>query len=167
MPAITLVPWSDDDLDTLRRSNADEMMTYLGGPETEEQLVARHERYLRLAREGTARMFRIGTDAHPEGVGVIGFWQTEHEGLAVYEAGWSVETAHQGQGIASESLVAVIALARADGERPALHAYPRVDNLASNAICRKAGMELRGEFDFEYPPGTPIRCNDWAVRFDA
>ncbi len=43
-------------------------------------------------------------------------------------------------------------------------AYPKVDNAASNAICRKAGFELRGEVDFEYPKGHPIRCHDW--RFD-
>ena len=45
-----------------------------------------------------------------------------------------------------------------------MHAYPKVGNEASNAICRKAGFELLGECDFEYPKGHPIRCNDW--RFD-
>jgi RimJ/RimL family protein N-acetyltransferase len=36
-------------------------------------------------------------------------------------------------------------------------------NEASNAICRKLGFELLGEEDFEYPPGNPIRCNDWRL----
>jgi hypothetical protein len=31
-------------------------------------------------------------------------------------------------------------------------------------VCRKAGFELVGECDFEYPKGHPIRCNDW--RYD-
>ncbi|MFF2660488.1 hypothetical protein ACFVUH_24400 [Kitasatospora sp. NPDC058032] len=39
-----------------------------------------------------------------------------------------------------------------------------VDNPASNAVCRGAGFELLGARDFAYPPGRPMRCNDW--RFD-
>ena len=54
--------------------------------------------------------------------------------------------------------------AAADGRHRWAHAYPRVDNAASNAVCRKAGFELLGEVGFEYPEGTPIRCCDW--RFD-
>ncbi|WP_440086780.1 hypothetical protein [Streptosporangium sp. LJ11] len=44
-----------------------------------------------------------------------------------------------------------------------LHAYPSVDHPASNAICRKLGFFLLGERDFEYPPGTTMRCNDWRL----
>ncbi|KQO97760.1 GNAT family N-acetyltransferase [Leifsonia sp. Leaf264] len=161
MPDVTLKPWSTDDLETLRRSNAPEMMTYLGGPETEEKLLTRQERYLRLGREGEAHMFRIVTPEHPEGVGVIGYWNAVHADTAVYETGWSVESAYQGQGIGTRALVAVLEHAGFVGGRRSVHAYPRTDNAASNAICAKAGMTLNGEMDFEYPPGTPIRCNDW------
>jgi RimJ/RimL family protein N-acetyltransferase len=45
-----------------------------------------------------------------------------------------------------------------------VYAFPSVDNAPSNAICRKVGFELLGEKDFEYPPGNPLRCNEW--RFD-
>jgi RimJ/RimL family protein N-acetyltransferase len=45
-----------------------------------------------------------------------------------------------------------------------VHAFPSVENAASNAICRKAGFSLLREHDFEYPKGHPMRCNDW--RFD-
>ena len=44
-----------------------------------------------------------------------------------------------------------------------MHAYPSVDNPPSNAICRKLGFTLLGEHDFEYPPGNPMRCNDWVL----
>jgi hypothetical protein len=39
-----------------------------------------------------------------------------------------------------------------------------VSNGASNAVCRRAGFELLGESEFEYPPGTTIVSNDW--RYD-
>ncbi len=44
------------------------------------------------------------------------------------------------------------------------HAYPSIDNPPSNAACRKAGFELLGEIDFEYPPGNPLRCNEWRIE---
>ena len=55
----------------------------------------------------------------------------------------------------------MIEVARAQRLHRYLHAYPKVDNAASNAICRKAGFILLGAMDFEYPPGHPIVCNDW------
>jgi hypothetical protein len=39
-----------------------------------------------------------------------------------------------------------------------------VANVPSNAICRSLGFELLEELEFEYPPGSLMRCNDW--RFD-
>jgi hypothetical protein len=42
-----------------------------------------------------------------------------------------------------------------------LHAFPSVDKPSSNAVCCKAGLTLSGAREFEYPPGHPIRCNDW------
>jgi len=43
---VRLDAWSAGDLDLLRRVNAPEMTTHLGGPETDEQVVARHRRCL-------------------------------------------------------------------------------------------------------------------------
>ena len=33
-----------------------------------------------------------------------------------------------------------------------------------DAICRKLGFTLLGPVDFEYPPGHPMRCNDWRLE---
>lgn len=162
MADVNLKPWADDDLDLLRRSNVPVMMEYLGGPESEQKLQERHVRYLRLGREGTASMFRITTAEHPEGVGVIGFWEHDWKGEPSLESGWSVEPGYQGQGIATAALRAVCAEAAARRPGLTVYAFPRVDNAASSAICRKAGFEFRGEDDFEYPPGHPIRSNVWA-----
>jgi RimJ/RimL family protein N-acetyltransferase len=50
--------------------------------------------------------------------------------------------------------------ARAAGETLLVHAYPQVDNLASNAVCRKAGFTLRSEVPFEIRPGRVLHVND-------
>ncbi|MEJ3405887.1 GNAT family N-acetyltransferase [Rathayibacter sp. YIM 133350] len=164
MPEVTLAPWSDDDLATLRRSNAPEMMTYLGGPESEEGLVARHERYLRLWKEGTAQMYRIVIADHPEGVGSVGVWNDDHHGNGALETGWAVESAYQGHGIATAAVRTVLRLARDTRGNVEVYAYPRTSNEASNAICRKAGFELIGEESFEYPKDAWSASNIWVHR---
>ena len=45
-----------------------------------------------------------------------------------------------------------------------VHAFPKVVNAPSNAICRKLGFELLGEVDFPARRGGVVRCNDW--RFE-
>jgi RimJ/RimL family protein N-acetyltransferase len=70
---------------------------------------------------------------------------------------------HQGLGIAAAAARAVTARA-VTGRRAELHAFPSVDHPASNSVCRRAGFALLGEVDFEYPPGRPMRCNDWWLR---
>ncbi|GAA4372476.1 GNAT family N-acetyltransferase [Agromyces bauzanensis] len=164
MADITLHPWSPDDLDLLRRANTPELMDQLGGVETDEQVIARHERYLRMQHEGTAFQFRIEIPGHTEGVGVIGYWQREHHGEPVLEAGWSVEEAYRGQGIAPAAVAAMLERARAAGETLPVYAYPRVDNPASNAVCRKAGFTLVGEEDFEVKPGLVLHASVWVAQ---
>ena len=52
---------------------------------------------------------------------------------------------------------------RSEGTRQFIHAFPSIENPASNAICRKAGFTFLEEVTFEYPPGSFMRCNDWQL----
>ncbi|WP_344372271.1 GNAT family protein [Agromyces tropicus] len=167
MSDVSLRPWSDDDLDLLRRTNAPELTANLGGPESDEQVATRHERYLRGWRDGSSQMYAITTPDHPEGVGAIGFWPRDEGGRALFEAGWTVVAAHQGHGIARAALDLLVAEARAADPARALAAYPRVDNEASNALCRRAGFVLEGVEEFEYPKGTWLASNVWVLPPEA
>lgn len=160
---VTLRPWSDADYPVLQRSNTPEMTTFLGGPESEQKLLARQEKFMRLWREGEARMFTIHVPWADVPVGSVGYWKTEHAGEAVYEAGWSVATEFQGRGAAAAALIACLHDAADQRDRSMLFAFPRIDNAASNALCRRAGLSWTAEEDFEYPPGNPIRVNSWAI----
>jgi RimJ/RimL family protein N-acetyltransferase len=159
MSQIQLEPWADEDLDLLRRLNTPEIWAHLGGPETEEKVIKRHARYLDLGAPGSGRMFTVVLEGVT--VGAIGFWEREWQDETVYETGWNVLPEFQGRGMASAAAKAIIAQAAAEQRHRWLHAYPSVDNLASNAICRKAGFTLVGEYDFEFPKGSFMRCNDW------
>ncbi|WP_328725933.1 GNAT family N-acetyltransferase [Streptomyces sp. NBC_00259] len=164
---VRIEPWTDDDFELLRAINAPESMVHLGGPESDAKLAERHKRYVALSADGTGagRMYRVVlTDGSDEAAGSIGFWEKTWRGVQVYETGWSILPGFQGRGVATAATLAVIEEARAAHRHRHLHAFPSVDNVPSNAVCRKAGFTLLGECDFEYPPGTPLRSNDW--RFD-
>ena len=155
---LDIVPWGSGDRALLERLLGDPaMMEHLGGPETAEKIAERQARY-----EQRSDQFKIVFDG--EDAGWVGFWEREHHGETVYEIGWSVLPGFQGRGIASQATKLALDAARAaDGPR-FVHASPSVDNAPSNAVCRKAGFELVEEYETEYPPGTPLRVNDW--RFD-
>ena len=159
-----LEPWDERGPAFERRANTPEMQTYLGGVESEESIMSRHDRILRTVRDGTCGMFLVMVDDDPGPVGTIGYWDREWLDQTVYEMGWKVLPSFQGRGLAVGAVIAAIGLAAAEDRHRWAHAYPKVTNEPSNAVCRKAGFELLGESDFEYPKGNPIRCNDW--RFD-
>ncbi|MEU0272562.1 GNAT family N-acetyltransferase [Streptomyces sp. NPDC006307] len=162
---VRLDPWSDADFALLRAANAPEMTDHLGGPETEDLLIRRHQRYVDLSadRTGAGRMFRIVLLSEEAPVGAIGFWERAWNGARVYETGWAVLPPFQGRGIATAAAAAVVREVRAARKHRYVHAFPVVDNAASNAVCRKAGFELRGACDVEYPPGRLLRGNDWRL----
>jgi RimJ/RimL family protein N-acetyltransferase len=165
-PRITvrIEPWGTDDLPLLTRLMGDPAMTeHLGGPENAEQLAERQVRYERLDDSGKGRMFKIVNAVTGEPVGSVGYWERDWRGGQIYETGWSVLPEFQGQGIASAGTALAIVQARADGKHQYLHAFPKVENPPSNAVCRKLGFTLVEECDGEYPPGHPIRCNDWRL----
>jgi RimJ/RimL family protein N-acetyltransferase len=159
---VDLRPWSQDDLPLLQRLRGDPAMNvHLGGPEAPEKILERQERYYQTSLTGVDRMFVIVVGLERVSAGSIGHWEKDWQGEKIWETGWSVLPEFQGQGIATKATHILIERARATKLHRFLHAFPGVNNAASNAICRKAGFALRGEVDFEFPPGHMMRCNDW------
>ena len=159
---VRLKAWTAADLDLLRQANSPEMTVHLGGPESEEKLLDRHRRYLDLTDPAAGRMFSVLL-ADGQRVANIGYWERDWHGQQVYETGWSVVPAFHGRGIATAAALAVIDRVRALRRHKYLHAFPAVDNTASNTVCRRAGFALHGEVDFEYPKGTVSPHNNWRL----
>ena len=160
--SIRLRNWADEDFPLLEKLLGDPaMMAHLGGPETHEQLVKRQQRYLLLTDPLKAQPYAIilGSAA----VGWVGYWETEHEGKPIYEMGWSVLPAFQGQNIASQATRLALGNLRVVAQHGYVHAFPSVENLPSNGVCRKVGFSLIEAFDGEYPKGHFMRCNDWRL----
>jgi RimJ/RimL family protein N-acetyltransferase len=164
---VRIEPWAEANLALLNRMNVREMLEHLGGPETEEQILARHKRYVEIGGKGKGRMFSIVLLPELEAVGNIGYWERVWQEETVYEIGWGVLPTFQGRGIASAATAAAVASARAEQKNRYIHAFPSVDNPASNAICRKLDFKFNAECSFEYPPGSFMRCNDWRLDLTA
>jgi RimJ/RimL family protein N-acetyltransferase len=161
---LTLRPWSEEDLALLEKLLGDpDMMTHLGGPEKPEQILRRHQRYLRLPESGTDHMFKIVWGPNAEAAGSVGYWRKTWRDKAIYETGWLVLPEYQGQGIATRAAAAVIEHARQTPKYRFMHAFPSIENVPSNAICRTLGFTLVEECRVEYPPGRSMTVNDWRL----
>jgi len=134
-------------------------MRHLGGAESTEKIAERQRRYEQLG----SGQFKIVEQAGGEGAGWVGYWDREWRGQDIYEIGWAVIPAFQGRGLAVAAARETIAAARAEARHRFVHAYPGVENVASNAICAKLGFVLLGPCELEYPPGRSMRCNDWRL----
>ncbi|MGE7904856.1 GNAT family N-acetyltransferase [Peribacillus sp. NPDC094092] len=161
---IEIKPWEEKDLELLFQLNAPEMMEHLGGPESIEQILKRHQRYLQIGEKGC--MYSINSFPEAEAAGSVGYWQTVWNEVNVYEIGWSVLPSFQGKGIASHAVKALIEKIKAERKYKSIHAFPSINNRASNAICRKLGFTLISECEFEYPPGNFMRCHEWCLELE-
>ena len=164
MSDVLLQPWSEEDLPLLEKLLGDPaMMVHLGGPESSEQILRRHQRYLRLHESDTDHMFKVVLGTSGNGIGSVGYWRKTWRDRAIYEMGWLVLPEYQGRGIATQAAAAVIEHARQEPKYQFMHAFPSVENPASNAICRKLGFTLVEECQVEYPPGRSMTVNDWRL----
>ena len=158
MAVVTLRPYAEPDLGLLRSLLGDaHAMRFIGGAERDEAISARHARYLAV-EPAVDSLFVIEEDSRP--VGWIGFWGV---GDAVCEAGWHVLASEQGRGLAGAALAQLIRLARTRGSYRYLDAYPAPENLASNALCRRAGFVDLGLVDIEYPKGRIMKAAHWRL----
>jgi RimJ/RimL family protein N-acetyltransferase len=157
---VHLEPWAAGDLALLERIVGDPaMMEHLGGAESPAKIAERQARY---EKDGSAQ-YKIVDEASGDGAGWVGYWVRGWRGRPVYEIGWSVLPSFQGRGFAGAATADALEIARSQGHRRFVHAFPSVDNAASNAVCRKTGFTLLGDIDFEFPPGHTMRCNDWGL----
>jgi RimJ/RimL family protein N-acetyltransferase len=155
---IRIEPWTTQDRPLLDRLLGDpSMTTHIGGPESPDKLASRQKRY----EQSDSKQYRI-VDSGGAPVGYVGYWPRSWQGEEVWEVGWAVLPEFQGRGYATAAMRLLLEVIRDDEPRP-VHAFPSVDNVASNAVCRKLGFEPTGAHDFEYPPGNWLRCNDWRL----
>lgn len=163
-PEVALRPWQPGDLGLLERLLGDPAMTeHLGGPEPPEKLAERHERYLQVGGRGAGEQSAIVLGPQGDAIGWVGYWESEWRALRIWEIGWSVLAEHQGRGVATAAAELLLEQIRHAGRHRYVHAFPAIENAASNAVCRSLGMECLGTAHIEYPPGHIMESNNWRL----
>lgn len=161
---VGLRPWGEGDMELQTRFMGDaEMTRYLGGPESRDQIRKRHERYLAMNEKDEGRMYVIVVGPEKTPAGSVGCWERKEDSETVWETGWFVVPEFHGRNLATIGTKLLIGKLQEQHKHRYLHAYPSVDNRASNAICRKAGFTLVGPEEFEYPKGHFMTCNNWRL----
>jgi RimJ/RimL family protein N-acetyltransferase len=167
---VSLRPYAEGDMWVLEKTLGDpSQMVHLNGPESEEKLRERHKKFLAMSADsGAGCMYTITIGPENVAVGNVGYWETEWDRQEGWETGWFVLPEFQGKGIATAG-TRVLASRVAKLGRSFLFAYPSVNNLPSNAICRKLGFILTGVTESEYPPksGKTLRVNVWRLDLKA
>ncbi len=167
---VAIRPYSDGDLWILQRTLGDPtQMVHLNGPESPETIGKRHKLFLALSAdpsEGCMYTIIVGAENTP--AGNVGYWEREEDGQKGWETGWFVLPEFQGKGIATAATRLLVDHV-AKLNRRFLFAFPSVDNVQSNAICRKLGFTLTGETESEYPPKSAklLRVNIWRLDLKA
>lgn len=160
-PKIALLPWDESGLELLRALNTPEGKAHLGGPESEEKTLDRHQRYLTYHHPGQDEMLRVS--AGDDVIGSVCYWERDEAGEQIYEMGWELLPRVHCRGFGTAAAAALLTRLRPLARHRFVHAYPTPDNAGSNGICRKLGFELPGTADFEYPKGTSSPHNIWRL----
>jgi RimJ/RimL family protein N-acetyltransferase len=152
-----------EDLPLYERMLTDaEVMAELGGPLPREGLRDKLGEIVEGVERGDTWYSVIVPDEGGPGAGTVCIWEHEDRGERLQEIGWMLVPEHQGRGLATAAVRAILDRARADRRWSAIHAFPGLTNGASNAICRKTGFTHVGEADVQYA-GRTLRCNHWRL----
>lgn len=161
--ATTIRPWSATDLPLLFRANTSAMTEHLGGPESDEKVRQRQEKYLRFVEMDQAGIFVIEFDGVP--VGGVNWWQSQWNGEDTLETGWFVVPEAQGRGVAAAGVSLAVDDARRRSERRHILAFPSVTNPASNRLCARLGFTRLGEEQYPYR-GITLDVAVWSLHLD-
>lgn len=142
------------------------MMADLGGPLPRASVVAQVERDVHAVAAGRAWIRMIVPEAATPAVVAGTVTISEHpdeDGTGpAGEVGWMVLPEFQRRGLGRRAVHALLTEAGRDGRWGLVHAFPGVDNVASNAICRSLGFRLRGTREVEFA-GRLLRTNHWTI----
>ena len=152
------------DLEVYLRLRTDpRMMAELGGPQDPAEMAAKVARDVEeVAHDRSWVLMILPDDADPALVaGTVNLWsRADGEAGTRSEIGWMVLPEHQGRGLATAAVWAVLRRAAEDGRWGAIHAYPAITNEPSNRLCRRSGFLLAGEQDTLFR-GRVFRTNHW------
>ncbi|MFF4219365.1 GNAT family N-acetyltransferase [Streptomyces nondiastaticus] len=140
------------------------MMADLGGPLPREGMADKVRRDAQQAGADLAWFKMIVPDPNRPDVvaGTVTIWAHETGGEPTSEIGWMVLPEFQGQGLGKRAVCTLLRQARDQGRWGVVHAFPAVNNAASNGICRSVGFRFLSETDVRFADRV-LKVNHWDI----
>lgn len=148
----------DDAAVQFQHLNSPELMRFLGGPKSLEEIAARHARTIALFDEQGFGFLMMIEKASGEAVGHCGIKRVDNalaHNLGDHEIGWIVREDRWRRGYASEAMRAVLGWAFDTHEAPHVVALTSMANAPSWKLMQKLGMTRAPELDFADPAYPP------------
>lgn len=130
------------------------MMEHLGGPMTDENALARFQKWIDMWKNDGIGPCLVRSKATGEIVGGAAIFRAEVEGEPVFEIGWSVLPPFQRQGIAFEASKAILDHGVKELGAKVITAFPNETNKVSNRLCEKLGMKRIKVITYPYGGGS-------------
>ena len=166
-PRLTLRSWRETDRDAFAALNADpEVMSDLGGPFLRADSDAKFDRYTTtFRRHGFSRL--AIEERQGAFVGYAGIMPAapDHPLGPHVEIGWRLTRAAWGKGYATEAAGAILRDAFEYLGLPEIVAYTAADNVRSQAVMERLGMQRDPLRDFSMPGRSGTWCGRvWVLR---
>lgn len=174
--------WRDDDLDAWAAMSADpEVMAHFPATLSREEADATAARIRGRLDEQGHGLWALETPELPfagfVGLAVPGFdlpaplqaalWPVGDGHPPLHEVGWRLARAAWGRGDATRAARLAIDFARDVLRLPGVVSFTALENLRSQAVMQRLGLEVRGEFDHPRLPGHRLERHVLtARRFD-
>ena len=151
---LRLREWRDEDREPFYDiMNTPAVMRYLGGVQTPEQWAAAHQRMLGFQRDYGHTFWIVEDKGSGEIQGFCGIKRVNAPGAGDltdrHEIGWRLRETAWGKGIAKEAAIASLDLAFARFGAPHVVAMTVPDNVASQGLMARLGMDRRADLDFK------------------
>ena len=144
----------------LRHMNTPEVLAFLGGVQSEEQVAQSFARVREAHDNGQPCFYMIalkdaGTLIGRAGIAPIDTPEAPEEMRGAIQIGWSVRPDHWGQGYAAEAARAGLARAFEHFDAPVVYSQTSERNVPSWRVMEKLGMRRMAQLDYEDPDYPP------------
>ncbi|WEK45514.1 MAG: GNAT family N-acetyltransferase [Candidatus Andeanibacterium colombiense] len=144
----------------LAQLNTPEVLAFLGGPRSEEEVAQSFARMREAHERGEPTFYMV---ALKDGGGMIGRCglstidppQAPAELRGRIQIGWTIHPGHWGKGYATEAAQAMLKRAFGHFDAPVVYGQTSQTNVPSWRLMEKLGMTRMAQFDYEDPDYPP------------
>lgn len=151
---LILRAWQERDNEPFAAMNADPMvMRYLGAPLSREQSDDAIANQAKLMDKGEPAFWAVQRKQDNDFMGFIGVKQVNFDAsfTPCYEIGWRLGADYWGQGYATEGAKAALSAAFANWTMLSIYSFTVHDNVKSQSVMQRIGMERVRGGDFAHP----------------